>query len=248
MANGKVIYDGPSLLDGEPIIVVVTGLEKSSSNGKTGAMLQTWILLRDIDPREANKSGADYAICGDCPHRGVAHTGIDTVLAYKRACYVIIYQAPLKVWKTFQRGGYDYIEGTAEIADIGQQGIVRMGSYGDPAAVPAYVWKALLANASGHTGYSHQSDKPEAAFDADMFMVSADSLDHARNAWDKNQRTFRTIKSTDELVKGTEILCPASKEAGMKTNCANCKLCSGSAINAKSIAIVAHGNGAKYAT
>jgi hypothetical protein len=49
------------------------------------------------------------------------------------------------------------------------------------------------------------------------------------------------------VVKGKEILCPASKEAGYKTSCDKCGLCAGASIAAKSIAIVAHGNGAKYA-
>ena len=49
------------------------------------------------------------------------------------------------------------------------------------------------------------------------------------------------------MIKDKEILCPASKEAGYRTTCDSCKLCSGSNISAKSIAIVAHGGGAKYA-
>jgi hypothetical protein len=60
-------------------------------------------------------------------------------------------------------------------------------------------------------------------------------------------RTFRVIDSVSSIVKDKEILCPASKEAGYRTTCDSCKLCSGSNISAKSIAIVAHGSGAKYA-
>ena len=37
------------------------------------------------------------------------------------------------------------------------------------------------------------------------------------------------------MVKGKEILCPASEEAGRRTTCDKCKLCSGMTINAKSI-------------
>src|SRR5262245_11876488 len=39
--NGFVLYDGPSALDGERIVVVVTGFTRRSKNGKTGRMLQT---------------------------------------------------------------------------------------------------------------------------------------------------------------------------------------------------------------
>ena len=242
-----IIYEGPSLLDGQQIVVIATGMKAKSSNGKTGSMIQTWILLRDIDPREANKSGADYAICGECPHRGKATTALDKALAVERTCYVIIFQAPLNVWKTYHRGSYDRAVDSEAIASVGDGNEVRLGSYGDPAAVPAYVWKALLSRASGNTGYSHQSGLDNADFVADIMMVSADNLAMAQAAWDKGHRTFRLVDSLDDITDN-EINCPASKEAGQRTTCDKCGLCAGSSIKAKSIAIVAHGNGAKYAT
>ena len=210
-------------------------------------MIQTWILLRDIDPREANKSGADYGICGDCPHRGKATTALDKVLAAERTCYVILFQAPLNVWKTYHRGNYDRAIDSEAIASVGTGRKVRLGSYGDPAAVPAYVWDALLSKSIGRTGYSHQSGLANADFVADIMMVSADNLEMAQGAWANGHRTFRVIDDMDDMDKN-EVLCPASKEAGQRTTCENCGLCAGSSIKAKSIAIVAHGNGAKYAT
>ena len=242
-----IIYEGPSLLDGQQIVVIATGIKSKSSNGKTGGMIQTWILLRDIDPREANKSGADYGICGDCPHRGKATTALDKVLAAERTCYVILFQAPLNVWKTYHRGTYDRAVDSEAIASVGTGRKVRLGSYGDPAAVPAYVWQALLSKSIGRTGYSHQSGLANADFVADIMMISADNLAMAQGAWANGHRTFRVIDSVDDMDKN-EVLCPASKEAGERTNCENCGLCAGSSIQAKSIAIVAHGNGAKYAT
>jgi hypothetical protein len=242
-----IIYEGPSLLDGQQIVVIATGIKSKSSNGKTGGMIQTWILLRDIDPREANKSGADYAICGQCPHRGKATTALDKVLAVERTCYVIIFQAPLNVWKTYHRGNYDRAVDSAAIASVGTGRKVRLGSYGDPAAVPAYVWEALLSKSAGRTGYSHQSGLANADFVADIMMISADNMAMGQGAWANGHRTFRVINSVDDM-DANEVLCPASKEAGERTNCENCGLCAGSSIKAKSIAIVAHGNGAKYAT
>ena len=244
-----IIFEGPSLLDGQPIVVVVTGHKTSSNNPKTGDMLQTWILLSDsdMDPRVANKSGADYGICGGCRHRGIAHDDPDKALAKERTCYVKIYQAPLNIWKTYQKGKYAHAKGHDAISALGEGRKVRLGSYGDPAAVPAYVWESLLSKASGHTGYSHQQNISTSSFDESIVMVSADTLHEAEQAWAKKQRTFRVIKDLNELVKGKEIVCPASKEANYRTSCDNCGLCAGSMIAAKSIAIVAHGNGAKYA-
>jgi hypothetical protein len=71
-------------------------------------------------------------------------------------------------------------------------------------------------------------------------MRSIDSLEEAYEAWANGQRTFRVVKSVNEIVKGKEILCPASKEAGRRVQCADCRLCSGSRVQAKSIAIPVH--------
>jgi hypothetical protein len=72
-------------------------------------------------------------------------------------------------------------------------------------------------------------------------MTSADSAIDARNAWFRGERTFRVISSLSDMIKGKEVLCPASEEAGRRVTCERCKLCSGNTIKAKSIAIVAHG-------
>jgi hypothetical protein len=119
--------------------------------------------------------------------------------------------------------------------------MVRLGTYGDPAAVPSYIWESLISEATGHTAYSHQSNMPNADTRPDFMMVSADNEQQARHEWSNGNRTFRVIKSTHEVVLGSEILCPASKEAGFKTTCAKCGLCGGSSVKAKSIAIVDHG-------
>ena len=243
MANGYILFEGKSELDGKDIVMIATGFEKGSKNSKTGSMIQTWILCKDIDPREANKLGLDYSICGDCKLRGIAvEPSSDRKLAKDRACYVAIYQAPLNVWKTYKKGGYKRVKGHKDVAELGLDETIRLGSYGDPSAIPSYVWDSLLAKSKGRTGYTHQSVNQR----YDLCMKSADSLDEALDSWSNGIRTFRVIDSVNAMVKGKEILCPASEEAGRRTTCDSCKLCSGSDIVAKSIAIVAHGNGAKY--
>jgi hypothetical protein len=67
--NGVIIYEGPSVIDGAPIVAIATGFKSPSSNDKTGTMIQVWILRADIAPHEAQKTGADESICGDCPMR-----------------------------------------------------------------------------------------------------------------------------------------------------------------------------------
>ena len=49
--NGYILFEGKSEIDGKDIVVIATGLNVNSNNDKTGSMVQTWILCKDIDPR-----------------------------------------------------------------------------------------------------------------------------------------------------------------------------------------------------
>lgn len=228
-----IIYEGPSLLDGKPIVAIAVW---SDRNRKTRAMIQTFIMRADIDPRDANKTGEDYSICGDCPLRGTPTNDPNRKLAENRKCYVFIGQAPLVVWKAYKRGVYDLATDHDSCVELGRGRMVRLGTYGDPAAVPAYVWTSLLQDSIGHTGYTHH--KP---WRPDIVMQSADSLAEAESHWRAGRRTFRTVESVDDIVPGKEILCPASKEAGARTTCDSCGLCAGlKTRSSKSIAIPFH--------
>jgi hypothetical protein len=234
--NSVILYRGPSLLDGSPIIVIVSGIEKGSDNGKTGAMLQTFILRDDMTPLEAVKTGADSAICGGCAHRG------DVAAGRKRSCYVTVMHAPHNTWKTAHRGRYREVTSAADISAIGRGRKVRLGSYGDPAAVPVHIWQALLANAlPGHTGYSHQWRKADAAPFAQLTMASVDRPSEYAEAKAMGWRTFR-VKAAEQPVFPNEVVCPASEEAGKRTTCENCRLCGGlSTKTRKDIVINSHG-------
>lgn len=231
MKNG-IIYEGPSAYDGKPIVVIATW---SNRNRKTGGVLQTYILARDINPLEASKTGADFTICGTCPHRGEPTADPARKIAKNRTCYVNLGQGVLVVWRGFQRGAYPMAADSASRKALGRGRVVRVGTYGDPAACPAHVWDELLSECAAHMAYTHAS-----GWRPDIAMQSADSLDEAQSAWAKGQRTFRVLQNVEELTRD-EVLCPASKEAGQRTTCASCKLCGGLATrSAKSIAIVQH--------
>ena len=225
--KSAIIYNGPSLLDGKPIVVIATF---SNRNKKTGAVVQTYILCRDINPLEASKTGADFTICGNCIMRGEVTTDPVRKQAKKRKCYVNLGQGVLIVWKAFQRGVYK----TGAARDMGRERFVRVGTYGDPAACPAHVWDELLSEADTWTAYSHQS-----GWRPDIAMQSADTKAEAEAHWSNGHRTFRLIADLGQLDKAKEALCPASKEAGRRVQCTACKLCKGSS-KGKSIAIVEH--------
>lgn len=57
--RGIVLYEGPSAIDGQPIVVVAT---LKTSNPKTGDMVQTWILRADLSPTVAINEGADRSV------------------------------------------------------------------------------------------------------------------------------------------------------------------------------------------
>ncbi|MBT6046701.1 MAG: hypothetical protein HOG49_07760, partial [Candidatus Scalindua sp.] len=91
------MYEGPSELDGEPIVVIVTGL-KRTDNRKTGTMLQSFIMLQNTPPCDAANQGLDSSICGDCKHRKWG------------TCYVNLGHSPYNVYKAYKRGSYPQID------------------------------------------------------------------------------------------------------------------------------------------
>jgi len=234
VAGSAILYEGPSELDGAPIVVVAVGLGAPSRNVKTGRMLQTYILRADVDPVRASRTGADASICGKCPHRGRA----DGEAARGRTCYVVLGHGPSTVYRTYLRGGYGYAE---DISAVGAGRRVRIGTYGDPAAVPARVWAALTSRAAGWTGYTHQwRDRPDLAR---WCMASADSEQDRAAARERGFRTFRVSQAGGGPGRG-EITCPAAKEAGKKTTCARCGLCAGASSKARvDVVIQVHGPG-----
>jgi hypothetical protein len=226
MENG-VFYRGPSLIDGAPIVGVAV---YSDRNGKTGRVLQTYIIRADMNPLEASKTGADVSICGTCPLRGTPTADPARKQAAGRRCYVNLGQGPLSVFRALERGRYADVDPAA----IGAGRMVRVGTYGDPAAIPGEVWDAMLSQATTWTAYTHQ--KP---WRPDIAMQSAEDYHDAALHWHAGRRTFRVITGLGDIDHNHEILCPASKEAGRRVQCAACKLCKGSA-RGKSIAIVEH--------
>jgi hypothetical protein len=245
---GAIFYRGPSLLTGDPIVGIVTGLEGHSMNPKTGPMAQAWILRPDLAPMEAVRQNLDDAICGDCALRG--RDGRD------RTCYVVPWFGANNIYRLFRDDRY--LEATwPELQALVEGQHLRIAAYGDPAAVPYDVWRMLLITAGGWTAYTHQWRQCDPRLKA-IAMASVDNDAERAAAWSWGWRTFRVRHPREALVQprqrthvgapkvlAGEIVCPASDEAGHRTTCDRCQLCRGNNRPARSIAIVAHGhNGA----
>lgn len=226
--RGFVLYEGPSLLDGSPIVVIAT---MKTNNVKTGDMVQTWILRSDIEPHLAVKTGDDSSVCGDCIHRP----------ANQGSCYVTVFQAPLGVYRAYHRGSYSHDIEQLKVILAGRK--LRIGAYGDPAAAPYSVWAPLVDCADGHTGYTHQWERSD--FDSrilDLVMASADTQAQAAKLKLQGKRYFRVKRDTDSAIHG-EVECLSDS---IGKSCEECLLCDGSARGkGKSVYINVHGSKAK---
>lgn len=231
-ASTAVVYSGPSMIDGQPIIAVVTGLARRTRNAKTGDMAQLWVLRADMSPLDAIKAGCDSTVCGNCPHRGQA-TG-------KRSCYVNVGQAPMAVWRGVQRGtAATMAPVNVSLALQRLNRPIRLGAYGDPAALPIAVIKQLCAFAPGWTGYTHQwRTCPELA---PYVMASCDTFNDYLLATSIGWRTFRVL-APGEMADNGEIQC-LSDAKGM--TCAQCRRCNGlRSHQLHNVFIDVHGSGA----
>lgn len=210
-----ILYKGPSLLDGEPIMVVATGYKSRSANAKTGQMVQTWIIRSDVNPWEASKQGSDSSVCGDCPHRW--STG--------GACYVNL-RTPNTIYRAASSGRYDqpdYKRAWQRFLADKSNWTIRLGAYGDPAAVPREIWDNLLDGCKGHTGYTHQWHKPQGQAILDLCMASADTPDQAKLLEAAGARYFQVVAPGDE-VGPNSVTCLAESKG---KSCSECRICDG---------------------
>lgn len=227
--GGFILYEGPSRLTGEPIVCIAT---MRTANRKTGDMIQTWIIRSRVRPEKAASQGKDAAVCGDCPLRPVT-TGL---------CYVNTGQAPLAVYSKYKRKAYPKLDLRLRSHRDALKGrVLRIGSYGEPVAIPRSVWDRVLPHCSGHSGYTHHwAVYPEFS---GMLMASVHSEFEAQCAQDLGWRTFRS-RSADQPVSASEVICPASPEGGNRRTCETCQGCNGNESGSKtrrSFVIVGHG-------
>jgi hypothetical protein len=228
--RGYILYRGPSLLNGAPIVLVAI---MHSMNDKTGDVVQTYILADNGErPTQALKSGSDFSICGDCKHRPVNSGG----------CYVVVRQGATRVWLELQAGKYaDLSRRVSDVASELYDRTVRVGTYGDPAAVPVEVWRQALMSSRGWVGYTHQWRDPKAQPLRYFCMASVDTPEEKLEANDAGWRTFRVRLPGEQLLE-REAICPASQEGGYKLNCIECGVCDGALTGRRgNVAIVVHG-------
>jgi hypothetical protein len=214
-----IIWRGQSKANGQPIAVHLTnvsGVQRATKNPKIGDMAQAWILPASQDPHTSTRTGLDKAVCFSCSHRPEVAQATG-----EASCYVTTHRAPLQIYKAAKGSRTVHVETLRENL---QKIPLRIGAYGDPAAVPMRVWNTLLAYVPGHTSYTQQWQSQP--YLKRLAMASTTTPAETREAWHKGWRTFRTKAVSEPVLQG-EIVCPASKESGHLTTCSECLLCNG---------------------
>jgi hypothetical protein len=188
-------------------------------------------------PGEIIKAGLDGAVCGDCPHRGKASGG-------SGACYT--HGQPM--WGENSMVRSHMAKGSAPFDITAFTGrLVRFGAYGDPAAVPFFVWARIAnvaLNGGALCGYTHAWRYCDPRFSR-FCMASVDRLEDWPAAKALGYRSFMVRPKGTPKPTGL-VQCPASVEAGKRTTCDTCLACGGTSNNRHSdVSIEAHGTGAR---
>lgn len=202
-----LVYRGPSEFGRGNINGIIT---PRSSNPKTEDIPQLWILPDAVPPHKAVKTGEDFSVCGDCKHRP---ENMDT-------CYVRTYQAPRAVSAALEKGSYDSEGHIVKTLEILKKSKLRLGAWGDPAALPRENLDELLSLVDSWLGYTHQWRWAELQ---DICMASVDSIKEYEEARAIGYRCFLVLEENAEPPPGA-IECPADSRG---ITCKQCGLCDG---------------------
>jgi hypothetical protein len=229
LAQGYEFWRGES--GGAPVVAIATNCDIESRNTKTGAMVQVFIIRRDIAPREAVLSGADAAVCGDCPMRPIAAAETGDAPCYVATGYFT--RSTLEsVYRAFRSGSYPRIDPSVLGNILEARGLpVRQGTYGGPDIVPTAVWSAI--DRGRGTSYTHQWRTADPGL-AHFAMASVETLADAAEAKAAGWRYYR-VDLEGVGPQAGEITCPAKSR---RVTCADCGLCNGNrSAGAKNIII-----------
>lgn len=201
---------------------------KKGQNKKLGVdrlMIQTYHF--DIDQVENIDLTLDANNCLDCPfsfsnndpgksscytHKGLQGLGLRSML--KRLNKLLPDLEP------FNQGQFNLFVSYCAGQDIE---LVRFGAYGEPVLLRFNCVQRLAKLGRNYTGYTHQWNKPQYQEFSQYFMASIHNGFEQAIANDMHWRCFITTETPGA------INCPASKEAGYKSVCSKCALCSGTA-------------------
>lgn len=196
-----------SPVHGQEVLLAFTA---STTNIKTGDMVQVYALHPDDYPLEISKQGKDDRICGSCPLRH----------SLGGACYVILFQGPRNVYHAWVNSG-KRVDDPHDVLALCHGKPIRFGAYGDIAHIPAWLATEIMAGAAGWTAYTHQWRNPVVAQTwKGKAMASCDTAGQLRLAESQGWKGF---VATAEKLKGV----PSCINETKGTQCADCLRCDG---------------------
>lgn len=222
MKAGKVVWT-----EGGNLFVIAKGKtsNKKITDGK--ALVQTYTFSLDQYNLAKTSNGfgmkAFYALdganCLDCPFSG--NQGAGGCYTHKFNQYVGF----LSMLRSIDESNLTPLDEqkVATICDMVHGTYVRFGTYGEPSLLPVALVESMTLLASSWTGYTHQWQKDWANEFGAFFMASTHDQSGTDAAKGLGFRSFIASKEGAEVG----VVCPASSEAGFKSNCATCGLCSG---------------------
>lgn len=215
MSASLVIWRGPSRLDRSPIVAL---LQLRTSNSKTGDIPSIWIEPDNVDIANPRST------CGDCPLRaGGCYVDARGVFSIRAATQ----GKALAPW--------------ADVRRIVAGRVLRLGSHGDPLALPLPLIRRLVGLASATVGYTHHWRRHKSPATGgwlqSAIMASVENSADAKEAQRLGWRTYR-IRPWDTPLEPGEIQCPAVVRPGAVT-CQQCKVC-GTA-GRRSVSVEVHG-------
>lgn len=173
------------------------------------------------------------AVCFDCPFREYLKCYTHKYQQYSG--FLSMIRSLVKEFA--QKPPLSIDEISSDIIEMSKDRYIRFGTYGEPTLIPVGLVAQMVSVSKTHTGYTHQwRKKPEFA---PYFMASVHNMAEMLRAEMQGFRSF--IASKNGVDKDIAIQCPASKEAGYKSTCEKCGLCSGSmGKGRKSVQILEH--------
>ena len=205
---------------------VFTCIIKLSVNEKTGCMVQSYFLSKENFDHKTTFG----AKCNECPIQDVCYVEKDK-LAVRQAVSRLL---------NGEKTSYVFVDSIDDVKHALKGRSLRFGTYGDPSCMPLSDVAKIVSWVSNHTGYTHFWKSIDSGY-SEFFMASVESLADEMLATSLGYRKFRVVLDEDQdsaEVMQDSIECP-HYSTGIQ--CAQCKLCSGNQVKAKSIYVWQHG-------
>ena len=212
--------------DGTPFYMVLTNLITSSSNEKTGDMIQSYFLRKDEfisstgDVRERTSNLFGFG-CDTCPAK--RHCYVSNTTQTKDKGLGSVRRTLFKLLRG-EKTSYQFVSFSHAVERVREAGKkIRLGTYGDPTALQVDQIQKLVSAASGHTGYTHYWRRKENRDYSRFLMASCETSSQQARAEKYGFRAFLALPENTEIPENT-VICPNYTQG---ISCLACGLCDG---------------------